>query len=44
MDELIEPFGQAKGASTRKKKAVGAEASVGDLRPTRARIHDAGRP
>ena len=44
MDELIEPFAQAKGASTRKKKAVGAEASVGDLRPRRARIHDAGRP
>jgi DNA-binding Xre family transcriptional regulator len=39
MDELIEPFAQASGASTRKKKAAGAEAGVGDLRPRRARIH-----
>jgi len=44
MDELIEPFAQASGASTRKKKAVGAEAGVGDQRPRRARIHGAGRP
>jgi DNA-binding Xre family transcriptional regulator len=44
MDELIEPFTQASGATTRKKQAVGAEAGVGDLRPKRARIHGAGRP
>jgi hypothetical protein len=39
MDELIEPFAPATAASTRKVKTVGAEASVGDLRPRRARIH-----
>jgi DNA-binding Xre family transcriptional regulator len=45
MEDLIEPFTQASsGASTRKKKAVGAEASVGDLRPRRARIHRVERP
>jgi DNA-binding Xre family transcriptional regulator len=44
MDELIEPFAQASDASTRKKKAVGAETSVGDLRPRRARIHAVKRP
>jgi DNA-binding Xre family transcriptional regulator len=44
MDEIIEPFAEADGATTRKKKAVGAEASIGDLRPKRARIHGAGRP
>jgi DNA-binding Xre family transcriptional regulator len=44
MDELIEPFAQAAGASTRKNKAVGAQASVGDLRPRRARIHGVKRP
>jgi len=43
MDDLIEPFAEAGGAATRKKKAVGAESSVGDLRPKRARIHDAER-
>jgi DNA-binding Xre family transcriptional regulator len=43
MDELIEPFTEA-SARTRKKKAVGAEAGIGDLRPKRARIHGAGRP
>jgi hypothetical protein len=42
MDELIEPFTAA--ATTRRSKAVGAEAGVGDLRPKRARIHGAGRP
>jgi DNA-binding Xre family transcriptional regulator len=41
MDELIEPFAEASGATTRKKKAIGAETSIGDLRPKRARIHDA---
>jgi hypothetical protein len=44
MDELIEPVAEAGGATARRKKAVGAETSIGDLRPTRARIHDAGRP
>ncbi|MBV9143850.1 MAG: helix-turn-helix transcriptional regulator [Pseudonocardiales bacterium] len=38
MTELIEPV-TAGGAVTRKKKAAGAETSIGDLRPTRARIH-----
>jgi DNA-binding Xre family transcriptional regulator len=44
MDELIEPFAQASSASARPKKAVGAENGIGDLRPKRARIRDAGRP
>lgn len=44
MEELIEPFAQAGGVTARRNKAVGAETSIGDLRPTRARIHDAGRP
>jgi DNA-binding Xre family transcriptional regulator len=44
MDELIEPFAEASGATTRKKKAVGAETSIGDLRPKRARIQGAERP
>ncbi len=38
MDQLIEPFA-ATTAKTRKKKAVGAETAVGDLRPKRARVH-----
>ncbi len=41
MDELIEP---AAAVTARTKKAVGAEAGVGDLRPKRARIHGARRP
>jgi hypothetical protein len=36
MEDLIEPVA-APGAG-RKKKAVGAEASLGELRPRRARI------
>jgi len=44
MEDLIEPFAPAGATGTRKKKATGAEASVGDLRPRRARIHGAGRP
>jgi len=44
MEDLIEPVAPAGAAGTRKKKAAGAEASVGDLRPRRARIHGAGRP
>jgi hypothetical protein len=37
MDELIEPIAAA-CAGGRARKAVGAEASLGDLRPKRARI------
>lgn len=37
MDDLIEPVAAA-SAVTRRKKVVGAAASVGDLRPKRARI------
>src|ERR1700716_282094 len=44
MDDLIEPFAEAGGATTRKTKAVGAESSVGDLRPKRARIRGVERP
>ena len=44
MEDLIEPVAAAGPAGTRKKKAAGAEASVGDLRPRRARIHGVGRP
>jgi DNA-binding Xre family transcriptional regulator len=44
MDDLIEPFAPAGKTAARKKKAAGAEASVGDLRPRRARIHGAERP
>jgi DNA-binding Xre family transcriptional regulator len=44
MDELIEPFAEASGAATRKKKAVGADTGIRDLRPKRARIHGAERP
>jgi DNA-binding Xre family transcriptional regulator len=43
MNDLIEPTVSA-GATTRRKKAVGAEAGVGDLRPKRARIRGAGLP
>jgi hypothetical protein len=44
MDDLIEPFTPAGKTAARKKKAAGADASVGDLRPRRARIHGAERP
>ncbi len=43
MDDLIEPVAHAGDGRSRKKKAAGAETSVGDLRPRRARIHDPGR-
>lgn len=43
MDDLIEPVTQAGTAGARKKKAAGAEAGIGGLRPRRARIHDPGR-
>ena len=42
MDDLIEPFAAADTAVSR-KKANGAENSVGELRPKRARIHGAGQ-
>jgi DNA-binding Xre family transcriptional regulator len=41
--ELIEPAAGTVPAAERKKKAAGAEAGIGDLRPRRARIHDPGR-
>jgi DNA-binding Xre family transcriptional regulator len=39
MDELIEPVAAANATASRKRKAVGAETGIGDLRPKRARIH-----
>jgi DNA-binding Xre family transcriptional regulator len=39
MDELIEPVTAASDSTSREKKAVGAEAGVGGLRPKRARVH-----
>ncbi len=42
MGDLIEPAAQA-GRPAARKKAAGSEASVGDLRPKRARIHGAGQ-
>jgi len=42
MDDLTEPVATASAATTR-KKAVGADASVGDLRPKRARIRRSGQ-
>ena len=44
MDKLIEPFAAAVDASARRKKAVGTETGIGDLRPKRARILDSARP
>ncbi|WP_031181006.1 helix-turn-helix domain-containing protein [Streptomyces seoulensis] len=45
MDDLIEPTAAAgAGTATRTRKAVGAEAGVGDLRPKRARIRGFERP
>ena len=38
MEDLIEPVA-AQGQAARVKKAAGAEASLGDLRPRRARIN-----
>jgi DNA-binding Xre family transcriptional regulator len=42
-NDLIEPTVSAE-TTTRRKKAVGVEAGVGDLRPKRARIRGAGLP
>src|SRR5712692_5069465 len=39
MEDLIEPVAEPGAEATRKKKAAGAEAGVGDLRPRRARVH-----
>jgi DNA-binding Xre family transcriptional regulator len=43
MDDLIEPFAATGAAASRKKTANGAETSIGDLRPKRARIQSAGQ-
>ena len=39
LEDLIEPVPEAGAEASPKKKAVGAEAGVGGLRPRRARIH-----
>ena len=39
LQDLIEPAAEPGTEAGRKKKAAGAEAGVGDLRPRRARIH-----
>jgi DNA-binding Xre family transcriptional regulator len=39
LEDLIEPAAEAGTEAFRKKKAVGAEAGIGGLRPRRARIH-----
>ena len=39
LEDLIEPAAEPGTEAGRKKKAAGAEAGVGDLRPRRARIH-----
>lgn len=44
MDDLIEPAVPAQASTARGKKAVGAEAGIGELRPKRARVHGAERP
>jgi DNA-binding Xre family transcriptional regulator len=43
ISDLIEPAAHATAGGIRKKKAAGAEAGIGDLRPRRARIHEPGR-
>jgi DNA-binding Xre family transcriptional regulator len=42
LDDLIEPVATV-SAATKRKKAVGADGSVGDLRPKRARIRGSGQ-
>lgn len=44
MDDLIEPAVSTQASTTRAKKAVGAEASIGELRPKRARVRGAELP
>ncbi|HEY6791792.1 MAG TPA: helix-turn-helix transcriptional regulator [Trebonia sp.] len=39
LEDLIEPAAEPGTEGGRKKKAAGAEAGVGELRPRRARIH-----
>lgn len=39
LEDLIEPAAEPGTEAGRKKKAAGAEAGVGDLRPRRARVH-----
>ena len=39
LEDLIEPTAEPGTEAGRKKRAAGAEAGVGDLRPRRARIH-----
>ncbi|QYB00209.1 helix-turn-helix transcriptional regulator (plasmid) [Rhodococcus sp. USK10] len=41
MDDLIEPVAAA-SAATKRRKVVGGDAGVGDLRPKRARVRDTG--
>jgi DNA-binding Xre family transcriptional regulator len=41
LEDLIEPAAEPGTEGGRKKKAAGAEAGVGELRPRRARIHGA---
>jgi hypothetical protein len=43
MADLIEPVATPVSATTKRKKAVGAESNVGDLRPKRARIRGSGQ-
>jgi hypothetical protein len=38
-EDLIEPTAEPAAEASRKKKAAGAEAGMGGLRPRRARIH-----
>ena len=39
LEDLIEPAPQAGAEASPKKKAAGAEAGIGGMRPRRARIH-----
>ena len=39
LEDLIEPAAEPGAEASRKRRAAGAEAGVGDLRPRRARIH-----
>jgi DNA-binding Xre family transcriptional regulator len=39
LEDLIEPAAEPGTEAGRKKKAAGAEAGIGELRPRRARIH-----
>lgn len=39
LEDLIEPAAEPGMEASRKKKAAGAEAGIGELRPRRARIH-----